>query len=92
MRVVIGEDEALLRTGLSHVLEAGGFEVVAAVAHRALVRQKAFFHAHQVDVRELESLRAVQGHQGDGVLLAIVFLLFVARGERRFLEVAEQRR
>jgi len=32
VRVVIGEDEALLRTGLSHVLEAGGFEVVAAVA------------------------------------------------------------
>lgn len=32
MRVVIGEDEALLRTGLSHVLVAEGFEVVAAVA------------------------------------------------------------
>ncbi|MPY93922.1 MAG: response regulator [Acidimicrobiia bacterium] len=31
MRVVIGEDEALLRTGLTHVLDAGGFDVVAAV-------------------------------------------------------------
>ncbi|GAB3345256.1 response regulator transcription factor [Modestobacter lapidis] len=39
MRVVIGEDEALLRTGLTHVMQAAGFDVVAAVgdAH-ALVR------------------------------------------------------
>ena len=32
MRVVIGEDEALLRQGLVLVLEQGGFDVVAAVA------------------------------------------------------------
>jgi DNA-binding NarL/FixJ family response regulator len=32
MRVVIGEDEALLRQGLTLVLERGGFEVVAAAA------------------------------------------------------------
>ena len=31
MRIVIGEDEALLRTGLTHVMEAAGFDVVAAV-------------------------------------------------------------
>ncbi|WP_022885664.1 response regulator [Glaciibacter superstes] len=31
MRVVIGEDEALLRQGLALVLEQGGFDVVAAV-------------------------------------------------------------
>ena len=31
MRVVIGEDEALLRQGLTLVLEQGGFEVVASV-------------------------------------------------------------
>lgn len=31
MRVVIGEDEALLREGLGHVLTNDGFEVVAAV-------------------------------------------------------------
>lgn len=30
MRVVIGEDEALLREGLTHVLHQGGFDVVAA--------------------------------------------------------------
>ena len=32
MRIVIGEDEALLRAGLSHVLERGGFDVVAAAS------------------------------------------------------------
>lgn len=31
MRVVIGEDEVLLREGIVHVLESDGFEVVAAV-------------------------------------------------------------
>jgi DNA-binding NarL/FixJ family response regulator len=32
MRVVIAEDEVLLRAGLRHVLEAGGIDVVAAAA------------------------------------------------------------
>ena len=31
-RIVIGEDEALLRQGLTHVLEHAGFTVVAAAA------------------------------------------------------------
>ena len=31
MRVVIGEDEVLLREGLRHLLETDGFDVVAAV-------------------------------------------------------------
>jgi DNA-binding NarL/FixJ family response regulator len=31
VRVLIGEDEALLRTGLTHVMQAAGFDVVAAV-------------------------------------------------------------
>ena len=39
MRVVIGEDEALLRIGLTHVMQAAGFDVVAAVGDaRELVR------------------------------------------------------
>jgi DNA-binding NarL/FixJ family response regulator len=32
MRIVIGEDEALLRQGLTHVLEHAGYEVVATAA------------------------------------------------------------
>lgn len=32
MRVLIGEDEALLRDGISLVLQRGGFEVIGAVA------------------------------------------------------------
>jgi DNA-binding NarL/FixJ family response regulator len=40
VRVLIGEDEALLRDGLSLVLERGGFEVIAAVGTaRELIEQ-----------------------------------------------------
>jgi len=35
MRIVIGEDEALLRQGLTHVLEHAGFTVVASAADAA---------------------------------------------------------
>ena len=35
MRVVIAEDQALLRVGLTRILEGGGFEVLAAVADGA---------------------------------------------------------
>ena len=35
MRVVIGEDEVLLREGLRHLLETDGFDVVAAVGTAA---------------------------------------------------------
>lgn len=33
MRVVIGDDEVLVREGLAHVLQGGGFEVVASAAN-----------------------------------------------------------
>ena len=54
LRVVLGEDQALLRVGLTRILEAGGIEVVEAVDNapalaRALVR--ADVDAAVVDVR-----------------------------------------
>ena len=40
MRVVIGEDEALLRQGLTHVLEHAGYDVVGTAANATeLLRQ-----------------------------------------------------
>ncbi|MDX6318554.1 MAG: hypothetical protein QOD35_1954 [Nocardioidaceae bacterium] len=39
MRVVVGEDHALLRDGLTRLLEAHGFEVVAAVADAPSLRR-----------------------------------------------------
>ncbi len=54
LRVVLGEDQALLRVGLTRILEAGGIEVVEAVDNapalaRALVRPDV--DAAVVDVR-----------------------------------------
>ena len=51
MRIVIGEDEALLRAGLSHVLERGGFDVVAAVSDADELVQAVELHRRQ-DVLE----------------------------------------
>jgi DNA-binding NarL/FixJ family response regulator len=48
MRVVIGEDQALMREGLALLLERGGFEVVGTAADgEDLVRKT---HAHDPDV------------------------------------------
>jgi DNA-binding NarL/FixJ family response regulator len=48
LRVVIGEDEALLREGLARLLEAEGFEVVAQAADATDLLRKA--KAHRPDV------------------------------------------
>lgn len=68
MRVVIGEDEALLRTGLTHVLQAAGFDVVAAVgdAHE-LVRSA----AEQVPDLVVTDIRMPPDHQDAGLRAAL---------------------
>ena len=48
MRVVIAEDLALLRDGLTRLLEAYGFEVVAAVADAVLLAEA--IRVHEPDV------------------------------------------
>jgi DNA-binding NarL/FixJ family response regulator len=48
MRVVIGEDQALMREGLALLLERGGFEVVGTAADGEDLVRKA--HAHKPDV------------------------------------------
>lgn len=68
MRIVIGEDEVLLRQGLTHLLEHAGFEVVATAADATeLVRH----------VRErspdlvITDIRMPPGHTDDGLLAAL---------------------
>ena len=39
MRVVIGEDQALMRAGLTLVLEQAGFEIVAVAGDNAIPRE-----------------------------------------------------
>ncbi|MGY1688106.1 response regulator [Geodermatophilus sp. SYSU D00804] len=53
MRVVIGEDEALLRTGLTHVLQAAGFDVVAAVGDAHELVRSTEEHAPDVVVTDI---------------------------------------
>ena len=68
MRVVIGEDEVLLRQGLTHVLEHAGFEVVATAADAVeLVRH--------VDERKpdlvVTDIRMPPSHTDEGLVAAL---------------------
>ncbi|PRY50244.1 LuxR family two component transcriptional regulator [Geodermatophilus tzadiensis] len=53
MRVVIGEDEALLRSGLTHVVQAGGFDVVAAVGDADELVRSAAEHVPDLVVTDI---------------------------------------
>ena len=66
MRVVIGEDEALLRRGLTHVLEHGGFEVVAEAADAGELVRQAKQHEPDLVVTDIR----MPPHFGDEGLVA----------------------
>ncbi|MGI8415558.1 MAG: response regulator [Nakamurella sp.] len=68
MRIVIGEDESLLRQGLTHVLEHNGYDVVAATADaEEMIRQ--------VDERNpdlvITDIRMPPGHTDEGLRAAL---------------------
>jgi len=65
---VIGEDEALLRAGLTHVLTAGGFQVVAAAGDaRELIRATDEHHPDLV----VTDIRMPPGHADEGLRAAL---------------------
>jgi DNA-binding NarL/FixJ family response regulator len=67
IRVVVGEDPALFREGVVHVLRASGFDVVAATADaRDLVRKA---RAHSPDVAVVD-IRMPPGFGDDGLRAA----------------------
>ena len=68
MRVVIGEDEALLRTGLVHVVQAAGFDVVAAVGDAHELVRSAGDHLPDVVVTDI---RMPPDHRDAGLRAAI---------------------
>ncbi|MGR6964272.1 response regulator transcription factor [Geodermatophilus sp. URMC 61] len=68
MRVVIGEDEALLRTGLTHVLQAAGFEVVAAVGDAHELVRCAGEHVPDIVVTDI---RMPPDHKDAGLRAAV---------------------
>ena len=79
LRVVIGEDEALLREGLARLLESQGFEVVAQAADAPDLLRKARAHHPDVVIADVQmppdgtddGLRAAVElrHTGVGVLV-----------------------
>lgn len=68
MRVLIGEDEVLVRAGLAQVLRDGGFEVVATAADAAELLQHAGFHRPDVVVTDI---RMPPTNTDDGLMAAL---------------------
>ena len=68
MRVVIGEDEALLRSGLTHVIRAAGFDVVAAVGHAHELVRSAAEHVPDIVVTDI---RMPPDHRDAGLRAAL---------------------
>ncbi|MDF2443876.1 MAG: hypothetical protein JWR01_2079 [Subtercola sp.] len=68
MRVVIGEDEVLLREGLRHLLESEGFDVVAAVG--TAVELEAEVGEHHPDL-VVTDIRMPPTHTDEGLLAAL---------------------
>ncbi|WP_138734556.1 response regulator transcription factor [Modestobacter excelsi] len=68
MRIVIGEDEALLRTGLTHVMQAAGFDVVASVGDAHELVRSAGEHLPDVVVTDI---RMPPDHKDAGLRAAL---------------------
>ncbi|AZS37449.1 Transcriptional regulatory protein DegU [Microbacterium lemovicicum] len=53
MRIVIGEDEVLLREGLAHVLDTDGFDVVASVGTAAQLEREVARHVPDLVITDI---------------------------------------
>jgi DNA-binding NarL/FixJ family response regulator len=67
LRVVIGEDDVLLREGIANILERAGFEVVAQAGSADDLLRRA--RAHRPDVAVVD-IQMPPGHADDGLLAA----------------------
>jgi DNA-binding NarL/FixJ family response regulator len=86
LRIVVGEDQALMREGIVHVLEEGGFNVVATAADADELLRKTRAHRPDVVVTDIrmpptltdDGLRAAQAIRAElpetGVLVLSQFL------------------
>ena len=68
MRIVIGEDEALLRIGLTHVMQVAGFDVVAAVGNAHELVRSAGEHVPDIVVTDI---RMPPDHKDAGLRAAM---------------------
>lgn len=81
MRVVIGEDEVLLREGIGHILAGDGFEVVASVSDAVQLEREVARHSPELVVTDIRmppsytdeglvaALRIRRTHPGIGVVV-----------------------
>ncbi|WP_431030702.1 response regulator transcription factor [Plantibacter sp. RU18] len=81
MRVVIGEDEVLLREGIAHILAIDGFEVVASVSDAVQLEREVARHSPELVVTDIRmppsytdeglvaALRIRRTHPGIGVVV-----------------------
>jgi DNA-binding NarL/FixJ family response regulator len=67
-RVVVGEDDVLLREGIARVLTMGGFDVVAQAGDAEDLLRKALAHRPDLVVADINM---PPGHGDDGLLAAI---------------------
>jgi DNA-binding NarL/FixJ family response regulator len=86
IRVVVGEDQPIVREGIVHVLQAGGFEVVGAAADAEDVVRLAAVHRPEVVVVDIQmppgraddglqaALKIRAARPGTGVLVLSQFL------------------
>lgn len=68
MRVVLGEDEALLRAGLTHILQADGIVVAASAADARDVEKLAAMHQPGLVITDI---RMPPGGTDDGLRAAL---------------------
>jgi DNA-binding NarL/FixJ family response regulator len=68
LRVVIGEDDVLLREGIARILEGAGLEVVAQTGNADDFLRRA--NAHRPDVAVVD-VRMPPGHEDDGLKAAL---------------------
>ena len=68
LRVVIGEDDVLLREGIARLLAEAGFDVVAQAGDAADLLRKGLAHRPSVVIADVNM---PPGHEDDGLLAAI---------------------
>ena len=68
MRVVIAEDEVLLREGLGHVLAGDGFDVVAAVGNAAQLEREVARHVPDLAITDI---RMPPAYTDEGLVAAL---------------------
>jgi DNA-binding NarL/FixJ family response regulator len=71
MRVIIGEDEVLLREGLRHLLDSNGFDVVAVAADAESLEHEVETHRPDLVITDI---RMPPTHTDEGLLAALRML------------------